>query len=84
MKSLFAKKPLDAAEIEAVRFTISKMELGPSDVIVLRHPGRITTEMAEVLKDMVGKVLDGRKCIVLDGGLDIGILSKAEIERRTA
>lgn len=56
-------------------FAISKMTLSPGDVIVLRYAKQLPSAVVDRLRKNISDALDGHKCIVLENGLDIGVLS---------
>ena len=65
-------------------FAISRMTLGPDDIVGRRHPKKLPEHAVLRIKHIAREALGARKCLVLNDGLDIGILSEVEIDRRAA
>lgn len=52
-----------------------KVEFKPDDVGVLKVPGRLSQEGHARIKAMWEKVMGGRKLLIFDSGLELGVLS---------
>ena len=65
-----------------ISFTIGKLELEAGDIVILKSPGRMTYDGATRLREAAREALRGHKCIILDGGMDIAVLKKADLEKK--
>jgi Mg2+/citrate symporter len=62
---------------------MSVLEVRPGDIVVLKTPIRLTLEQSNRIKEAAEKAL-GMKVIVLQDGLDIGVLRDSTyIDTRT-
>ena len=58
-----------------LEFRISKLELRPGDMIVFKCRDRLSQRSADHLRAEAKKIFgEDRKCLVLEGGLDIAVL----------
>ncbi len=68
-------------EIEFIQ-NISILELKPDDIVILKHPGILSQNAHNQLKDSLHKIFDDlgilNKVIIFDENMDIGILRKIE------
>jgi len=73
-----------ATDAISVRFggIVSKLELGPEDLLVIELPdGRLISQAErECLKQQIATALPGRKIIVLEGGIRLGVLNPKKEE----
>ncbi len=69
------------AEIE---FRIARLELRPGDILVVKSRQRLSKIQVDRLADYLKPILEGRRCLVLDSGLDLAVLTAAEIEARSS
>ena len=53
------------------------LKLEPGDIIVLKSDQVLSMEMIKLLKDHVGKITE-TKVLILEPGLDIGVLRKKQ------
>ncbi len=62
---------------------IGKLSLAPGDVLVIRTDRVISREAAERLKESAAPLLPpGVKCLVIEAGMELSVLTRAEIEAR--
>lgn len=54
------------------------LELKPDDIIVLKTKEYISLEAYINLKNIIKKTAQGHKCIILEAGIDIGVLRKKD------
>lgn len=65
------------------RIEIAKLKLEPGDIVVVRTKEFLSHEQSRYLHDKIKSVLPpGYRCVLLTGGLELSVLTKAEIERR--
>lgn len=57
---------------------MQRLELRPHDILVLCHPGYLSTEATERLKQTVEDQFPGHKAIVLTDGWRLGVLSPTD------
>lgn len=66
-------------------FQIAKLRLAPGDVLVVRARGCISSAQARALHGaLVPQLPPGTKAIVIDDGIDLSVMTRSEIEARTA
>jgi hypothetical protein len=76
---------IPAIIIEPVRVEIARLRLEPGDVLVVRvqnlpiDPGPVVERFGNTLKQCCP---EGVKVLIIDGNIDLSILTKSEIERR--
>jgi len=75
-----AKAPPAAVEQPQIRYLGDMQRLQPQtgDVFVLTCESRIDNDTAQHIKTMVSGALGGATVLVLDGGLKLGVVGKAE------
>jgi hypothetical protein len=56
---------------------VQRLALQPGDIVVLKFAGAISAETHCRLKAMVKNELPGHKVLILDSGMEIGVLGKA-------
>jgi hypothetical protein len=72
-----------ATEEDLEEFKIGRLELGPDDILVFKTSKSLTMQAAEHITRAVRSVFgDGRKVMILDGGLEIAVLTAAELQAR--
>lgn len=67
-----------------LQFKIARLELRPGDILVVRAPMRLPSETVARLRDMVRQAAPNVRAMVLDAGLDLSVLTAAEIAERAA
>lgn len=70
--------------IDDIEFKIARLDLRPGDILVFKCKERLPSEAVARMRYDVGKYLGGHRALVLDGGLDIAVLTAAEIESRSS
>lgn len=55
---------------------VQRLSLHPGDVIVLKVTGKVSEEMGRHLKGTMENVMPGHKCLVLESGMEIGLIGK--------
>lgn len=61
-----------------LRFTLGKfkkMSLAPNDVIVITYPRLLNSQQLELITEGFKKAFPNHQCVVLQGGMDVGVLS---------
>ena len=58
-------------------FKIARLELHPDDFLIVRAKECLPRETIVRIHEVAHKALGHRKCLVLDGGLDLAVLSPA-------
>lgn len=66
-----------------IRFEIARLDLRPGDLLVLKIKERLPMEGMRRVKEMMEGAIGGHKCLVLEGGADLAILTAADIEAKT-
>lgn len=73
---------LDREEFE---YRVGRLTIAPGDALVVKVDRMITTKIAERLRKYAGAVVpEGTKILIIDQGIDLTILTREEIEQRTA
>lgn len=69
---------------ELREFSISKMQLGPGDILVLRAPVALSFTSAEHIRAYLRQSLpEGQRVLILEPGFELSVLTKADVEART-
>lgn len=65
---------------DEIRFIgdMQRLELKPGDSLVVKAMGIISRDTAERIESMLSKKFPGVPIVVLDAGLEIGVLGKGE------
>jgi hypothetical protein len=69
--------------IDDIEFKIARLDLRPGDILVVRCPFLITDTTALRLGAAVREATGGHRALILDGGMDLAVLTAAEIEARS-
>lgn len=66
--------------ITAVTVEVSRMTLGPGDVLVIKAPVKLSQMQEERVRRQVMDTLplNGAKCLILHSGMDIAVLRAGE------
>jgi hypothetical protein len=59
-------------------FEIAKLELKPSDTVVLRTEMHLTEDQCTVLREHAAKLFPGHKVVVLHSGLSLAVLTEKQ------
>lgn len=70
--------------INDIEFKIARLELGPEDILVLRFKERISKEAAEGLQKSIKPLIGDRKCMILENGADVAVLTGAHVKQLLA
>ncbi len=57
---------------------VQRMVLSPGDTIVLKVPGRVSDQQAQFIKNLMQDKFPGHEVLILDGGMELGLLSPKE------
>jgi hypothetical protein len=62
---------------------MQKLGIKDGDIVVLKHPGRLTEAAVKGIKESLGFLKDWKikKVVVLEEGMDIGVLTHEEGEK---
>lgn len=71
------------APSEDVEFKISRLDLRPGDILVIRCKQHVRLETVDLIREQLRDVIGAHKVMILDGGADLAILTAAEIEKRS-
>lgn len=55
--------------------TISRLELKPGDVLVIRYPGSLSQKARDMIAAQMNHLFPGRRCIILDEGMELQVVS---------
>lgn len=64
-----------------LRLGIARLDLQPGDILVVKVKGILSPGIAEQIKKAIGKGTGLSRCLILEEGCDLAILSAAEIEQ---
>ena len=67
-----------------LEFRIARIDLRPGDTLVLKYPRPLSQEQRRNLMEAMKSASGGHRVMVLDGGLDLAVLTAAEIAERTS
>jgi hypothetical protein len=71
------------AAIDDIEFKIARLDLRPGDVLVVKCQDRLTTETVRHMQAVIKEACRGHRALILERGMDLAILSAAEIEARS-
>lgn len=57
---------------------VQRLELKPGDIVVIKIPHAASMSQIERLHEFAMNTFPGHKCIVLDGGVSIGVMGGRE------
>lgn len=70
------------ADTDDIEFKIARLELGPDDILVVRVDERhLSTKMVHRLREILHQATGGRKCLVIEKGLDLAVLAQNEMDK---
>jgi PIN domain nuclease of toxin-antitoxin system len=65
--------------LDDVEFQVARLELGPDDVLAVRPAKQLSSVMAAELRAQLERRLNlSGRVLVLDAGLELSVISKAE------
>lgn len=67
-----------------ISFTISKLDLKPGDIVIIRCRQRLTQDGVNRLRETMKLAMPDQKALVLEDGMEIAVLTKADLERKLA
>jgi hypothetical protein len=63
-----------------IEFQIAKLELRPGDILVVKSARPLSAETAARLRQILEQAVGGHRCMVLESGLDLSILTIADLQ----
>lgn len=69
-------------DLDGIEFKIAKLGLGPDDVLVLRFKQILSDTTHKRARNYIQSIIGDQKLMILDGGIDLAILTAAEIKER--
>lgn len=73
------RKIKSSGKLEVLRLEINKLELKPTDMLVVKFPGNVTeSDIWQFQKDFNEIIPEGVKGIILKGDIQLYIISKEE------
>jgi hypothetical protein len=73
-----AASPELILNVETVQ--LAKLDLKPGDSLIVSYPSRLSTAQAAHVRETVGKYFPGHNCLVLEGGMTLGVLREGADE----
>ena len=71
--------------LDDVEFEVTKLTLGPDDMLAVRPTKSISSVMASELRAQLERRLNlAGRVVVLDAGLDLAVITKADAKRATS
>lgn len=71
------------SDIDDIEFKIARLDLRPGDILVVKCRDRLTRETVVRLQEVIRATAPGHKGLILERGMDLAILTAAEIELRS-
>ncbi len=65
-----------------IEFNIARLDLRPGDILVVKLKDRVNTAALTHWREGLGHILPDNKCMILEGGADLAVLTAAEIAER--
>lgn len=62
-------------------FAIGRLDLRQGDILVVKCSDHVCSEIADRIRRYVANVVPGHTCLILDGGLDLAVLTAADIAK---
>jgi hypothetical protein len=70
------------SNIDQLELEVSKLNLGPDDVVVVKTPTRLKEEQARVLHEKLREIIGAdRKIMVLAWGVDVAAVCEEALQR---
>jgi hypothetical protein len=69
--------------IDDIKFKIARLDLRPGDILVVKCSDLLTREATVHLHEVIQRIIPGQKALILEHGMDLAILTAAEIAERT-
>jgi hypothetical protein len=70
--------------MDDLEFRIARLALRPGDILVLKPRRPLSKTARDHIKQCFKRVAPGAKCLVLQDGMELAILTREEIERGAA
>lgn len=67
-----------------LEYRIAKLKLESGDILILKFDVVLTKEQAARIREDVKHIAPGTKALILDHHAELSVLTRAEIEARTA
>lgn len=69
--------------MEDLEYRVGKLSMAPGDVLVVKLGRTVNVEEAQRVRRYVGKAVgEGVPVLIIDGNVDLSVLTKAEIEAK--
>jgi hypothetical protein len=82
-KTLAADGETAVADHDDLEFEIARLDLQPGDILVARFKERLPLTAINHIRETFNRVVPNVKCLGLENGADLAILSATEIEARS-
>lgn len=67
-------------DVQLAQVDLSVITVGPGDTLVITARDALSPEVRQRLAETLGRTFPGRKTVVLDAGLKLGIIREQDIE----
>ena len=71
-----------SSSIDDIEFKIARLDLREGDILVVKIAQPLMTTTRDRLRDYIAKSSGGHQVMVLDGVMDLAVLTQAEIAER--
>ena len=69
---------------EIPEFKIARLDLRPGDILVVKSPDILSHEQVQFISRLLKEECPNHRVMVLSSGMDLAVLTKAEIAERSA
>lgn len=73
-----------AGAIGVPEFQIARFDLRPGDILVVKSPEVLSYDQVQFITRLLKEQCEGHRVMVLSEGMDLAVLTAAEIAERTA
>lgn len=71
------------SDIDDIEFKIARLDLRPGDILVVKFPHLLSMAQARSMQAIIQRVAPDHRSLILERGMDLAILTAAEIEGRS-
>jgi hypothetical protein len=64
-----------------LEYQIARLELRPGDILVIKLAAKLSHHAIATIKSDLDRLMPEYRAIILDGGMDLSVLSRAQIDQ---
>lgn len=69
--------------MDDIEFKIARLDLRPGDILIVKCKERLSAGTLAIMREVLARVAGGHKALILENGMDLAVLTAAQIEERS-